>query len=948
MGLVYVVFGRFHILSFERQVFYVYPAIEKVLSIIVKLKNVIKLLTEEAVRNRPQSLLSAGEKVFIMTVVLVSTIFAAIAGFLISVGQIVFFNLIIGWNGLNLGPLSEMFDTFTHLIQQVGDTMFIPPSVITALLYPLQLEYQLAEVLKIDNFYSMLPVPCLGAKAPIELFIDGFILTMAILFIQSNYNFLWAMTLRDMDQKILFKYWIERKTIFSIYLPALSLVCILTYTNPFTIFLRFFLSFVNYGVFFVNNHVTHSISQACVGIEGFQNHELVLVYVSTVLTWLMIPPMVYVMAGILCPKGGYTNTRRVRPLPPRDWEDASEDDNSSLSSNSIGNVAGPDLNENDYVGTTGSENHEFRMAAAVVTNELDQESSVTPPPDSATLAIRGFWRYIMDILSVDLIVIYAINLWVARFHSSNDVDESDQQQATEEPVVVTPETEQLNSSIWLKFVHYFSQYEIKARTEQEKHSTAMAQWDSIRQPPYYTLCFQVQQELDKEIRSLLDFWLLSLLVSCFLAYSSLGHVFTQAGRKHWVIAIWKYFLFSCVCAGIWTDEIYEAYEVTDLVIRFTSNHRGVVIGFIPLIVICRAILLQALGHTTTLISIIVVCTCSAPLFVVSPKLRALIPPLWYTNAREVAMRREMREQRGRDPESLEGNITVENWVIGMRSVSIFLSESRLVVFIANAIPATIAIMILLKADVSYSVYVILLIGIIPYVLGLTLIPILYFGKRLELKDKDFLVLGIRCCFRISKWFGSKIGMACESVTSVIVGVLISPLVRVATFLGSQIVRLTLPVLDRLSQCMRWQKQQQNTIVERDIVITVPAHVRLSTQSDAQISEHDDDEEEAEVGGHRSVNVSEEVSVERGQLVRQNSPINIIEHTSRNDANSGSVRISEEYGSYGLQENSDERRCVEEYHTGAKPPIVNNGAVLVSEQRVEGSELILPRQESDDK
>eukprot|EP01036_Dinobryon_divergens_P034460 gene34460-44527_t len=83
----------------------------------------------------------------------------------------------------------------------------------------------------------------------------------------------------------------------------------------------------------------------------------------------------------------------VRPLPPRGWEDASEDDNSSLSSNSVGNAAGSDLNENDYMGTTGSENNEFRMPAPVVTTDSDEDPSVSPPPDSTNLAILGFWSF---------------------------------------------------------------------------------------------------------------------------------------------------------------------------------------------------------------------------------------------------------------------------------------------------------------------------------------------------------------------------------------------------------------------------------------------------------------------------------------------------------------------------------------------------------------------------
>ena len=45
-------------------------------------------------------------------------------------------------------------------------------------------------------------------------------------------------------------------------------------------------------------------------------------------------------------------------------------------------------------------------------------------------------------------------------------------------------------------------------------------------------------------------------LSYLLAFSGIGHVFTAAGRSYWTIVLWKYFLFVCVCLGIWTDEIY--------------------------------------------------------------------------------------------------------------------------------------------------------------------------------------------------------------------------------------------------------------------------------------------------------------------------------------------------------------------------------------------------------
>eukprot|EP01034_Spumella_vulgaris_P016371 gene16371-20914_t len=146
----------------------------------------------------------------------------------------------------------------------------------------------LADLFDVDGFYDLLIVTCQGAKAPIELFIDSFVLGVAILFINSDYNFLWAMTLQELNKALVVKYWVEGKKIVS---------------------MSFLLSsFVNFGSFFVNNHVMHFLSDACVGIEGFQNQELWLVFATSVLVWWLLPPMLYMIAEIVCPKGGYTES----------------------------------------------------------------------------------------------------------------------------------------------------------------------------------------------------------------------------------------------------------------------------------------------------------------------------------------------------------------------------------------------------------------------------------------------------------------------------------------------------------------------------------------------------------------------------------------------------------------------------------------------------------------
>ena len=100
-------------------------------------------------------------------------------------------------------------------------------------------------------------------------------------------------------------------------------------------------------------------------------------------------------------------------------------------------------------------------------------------------------------------------------------------------------------------------------------------------------------------------------LSYLLSFSGIGHGFTEVGRDHWIIVIIKYLLFSLACLGIWFDETYEAYDTEDKARKHTVRDADdATMEFIFLTIASRVILLQALGEVPTLISIIVITTCS--------------------------------------------------------------------------------------------------------------------------------------------------------------------------------------------------------------------------------------------------------------------------------------------------------------------------------------------------
>eukprot|EP01036_Dinobryon_divergens_P062047 gene62047-biopygen41181 len=205
--------------------------------------------------------------------------------------------------------MAVMFERFLSVVQTLTGPLHIPLLLFRILFYPLELICKLVDLLNVDGLYNSLTVTCEGAKAPIELFIDSSVLGAAILFIKSNYVFLWAITFNEMNKLSLVKFWIAKKSIFSVNFAVMVLLFLLSSANPFISTLRFFLSFVNFAVFFENNYVTHALSKACIGIAGYQNQELLLVYATSILVWWLIGPMLYSTADIICPKGGYTATK---------------------------------------------------------------------------------------------------------------------------------------------------------------------------------------------------------------------------------------------------------------------------------------------------------------------------------------------------------------------------------------------------------------------------------------------------------------------------------------------------------------------------------------------------------------------------------------------------------------------------------------------------------------
>ena len=837
MSAVYIVYARFNVLSFDRRERFVRPVAERMKAISEILESQISKRLEEIKKMKKAIALSSTVKVFVFIVSAVAIIFGSAVALFFSIMRKVFVNLLIGWKGMKLGNMNLMLDKFIGLVELICGAVNIPSHFLLYLLYPFGILYKLVDLLSFVDVYSLLTVTCQGAKSPIELFIDSAVLGVAILFIKSDYNFLWAMTFQEMNKLTVMKFWIQGKKLLSFSFLLAIIASALTSTNPFITMLRFFLSFVNFGAFFVNDHVTHFLSPACIGIEGFQNQELLLVDATSVLVWLLIAPMLYITAEIVCPKGGYTKSKTslssflgnyertsfvVTPLRTQDYienmdnvsssigsvvvSEFNESDSSSIETGNIviseytfsdidGERVDADTDMSAYSVCNSSDLSSVVLSAesksasrgtfSIVLSEYDEKDDdiemeielrnaqstvgdannviVAQSPSANSIRVlvvgqlRYIWPYVWLLCSADIMVVTMINAYLVRFRKVERVENQRQLRSHQrwEPQTIQltirrfHEERRRQKDTWAHFFGFSNEFKSDTRDSENGFSD---HWlvdvygsEETKLPPYYRLCFMVQEELCTSIRVVYTLRPLSVPLSYILAFSGLGHGLTAVGWKYWLIVLRKYSLFFGACLGIWTDETYEAYEIEDLVKEFTiSDPDEATVQFIPLTIASRVILLQALGPIPTLISIVVINVCVAPLFVFSPKLQKNIPPLLYLNIpREVAVERERMElvgRHGHHQEHTDHHMHMEEWVITTRAVSIMLTESRLVVFLLNLVALSLTVMILEGIDISTGILALLLAAMLPYYVGSTLIPILYVGKRLNLTDEDFRVV----------------------------------------------------------------------------------------------------------------------------------------------------------------------------------------------------------------
>jgi hypothetical protein len=299
----YIVFGKFHRVSFERRVKTVIPNIEKYKQVLIyeeelHYRHLIDVQEKRNLQNKKYKFISFALISFLLVIV------SVLASFVYFTYQVFFTSLIL-WRGMKVDfKLSPILDLLTEALRGITQYMRFPVDVIFIVAIPFL--YIFEALASINLNLSSVNITCSGSLAPIELLINCVILGFLIIVVRSDYQLLFNVLLNNVNQRFVLNnleqqldrgnFWFSRYFFVGILFTGFIMI------NPFQVILRYCMGFVRLDSFAKNHKVAHEVSQACDQIPGARYFDSFLGYTSTIFAWWLILPALYCLAEVVVPK----------------------------------------------------------------------------------------------------------------------------------------------------------------------------------------------------------------------------------------------------------------------------------------------------------------------------------------------------------------------------------------------------------------------------------------------------------------------------------------------------------------------------------------------------------------------------------------------------------------------------------------------------------------------
>ena len=742
----YILYGNYNRIAFFRRERYVIP-----LAKICKATN--DILKKTIRQKREHNIIRLYSWIKVLLFLLVSMVWICMYSVIYFIGLLysIFFASLILWRSLNVSfGLSPLLTIMSDALIKLAQSLGLPEWLLYYLLYP---GIRIIEFLSIFQLnLAGLNVTCNGAKAPIELLFNCFILAIYFIFLASEYFLLWNVSFQGLNQAFsdlktaeyfgnFKKLWqdyhghalklsyvlrnisvitfsqsisnvskelwfilvvcpVQLFLIFPIsallkLCPFLVVVGIFA-TNPLQSLLKYSFTFANLSNFIADNGL-HPLSPACDNVAGAPMFDTILGMTSSILAWLLVIPVIYLLSEVLVPT-------------PAKCGDTTSD-------------------------------------ASPMTGDAERNATadeVTPRASANTTSNRLF-IYLQNMvdssLSIDIWIINGFASFWAKYLQKKF---REKKRVRSNMTINSIQLFQQKAKIRTSIVHFKSlmatmNYNVSHTVEVDNQ--LLSQWAEVKRnklPPYAHLCRVVNEELKSNFEKC-DFPLPYPIIASILSYSGVGHVLVGKGRHYWGIVGNKYWIFAQICCGVWTNEAVKAFEIERIMkSMLTLEEDQALITVLGSIVSPRALLFLALNYGA-LLTALIISSCATPLFMVSNDLKEMIgkdsfPELLYPFARAsaIAVRRE-EEENGESDFGSE----IYYWVIVLKALVIVGTESLLVGFIKNMIIFAIGLIFLFTGGAAVDVIIVLFVLLVPYAAVSSFKFIIVFGKMIDLKDSDF-------------------------------------------------------------------------------------------------------------------------------------------------------------------------------------------------------------------
>jgi hypothetical protein len=306
----YIVFGKFHRVSFERRTKTVEPNIKKCRQVLIceeelHYQHLVDVQEKRDGQNKKYKFISFTLISFLLIIV------SVLASFIYFTYQVFFTSLIL-WRGMKVDfNLSPILNLLAEALSDIPQYIGFPVNVLFIIAIPFL--YLFDALASINVNLSSVNITCSGSQAPIELLFNCVILGFLIIVVRADYQLLFNVLLNNVNQRFLLNnleqqldkgnLWFSRYFFVGIIFTGFIMV------NPFQVGLRYCMGFVRIDSFAKNHGIAHEVSEACDNVPEARYFDSFLGYTSTIFAWWLILPAVYCLAEVVV-----TKCRKTDPL----------------------------------------------------------------------------------------------------------------------------------------------------------------------------------------------------------------------------------------------------------------------------------------------------------------------------------------------------------------------------------------------------------------------------------------------------------------------------------------------------------------------------------------------------------------------------------------------------------------------------------------------------------